>query len=158
MRTRPTRSLKHAATSIVLVLALVTLAWSCGPRIPPGGGAHGPAWRDPDPVGSIGHVGRWMVDATGRVVLLRGANFVMKNAPYYPAASGFDDDDAAWLKANGFDAVRLGVTGTGLMPQPGVIDEQLLDRVAETVNVLTAHHLYVLLDIHQDGWGERRER
>ena len=59
------------------------------------------------------------------------------------------------MKANGFDAVRLGVTGTGLMPQPGVIDEQLLDRIAETVNVLTAHHLYVLLDIHQDGWGER---
>jgi len=140
---------------IALLLALAALAWSCGPRVPPGGTGPVPSFRDPDPVGSIGHVGRWMVDATGRVVLLRGANFVMKNAPYYPAAAGFDEDDAVWLKANGFDAVRLGVTGTGVMPQPGDIDEQLLTRLAKTVDLLTAHHIYVLLDIHQDGWGER---
>lgn len=68
-----------------------------------------------------------------------------KEAPYFPSAAGFGEDDAAWLEAQGFDAVRLGLTGTGLMPFPGHVDEQFLDHLAETVDVLAAHLIFVLL-------------
>lgn len=78
---------------------------------------------------------------------------VSKEAPYYPAAFGFDEDDAAWLAHNGFDVVRLGVMMTGLMPEPGRIDDSYLDHLASTIAILAKHRLLVLLDFHQDGWG-----
>jgi len=109
---------------------------------------------DPLPDGPVGHDGRWLTDASGRVLLLHGINMVSKSAPYYPAASGFGEDDAAWLEDNGFDAVRLGVMATALMPEPGKIDTAYLEHLAETVDVLAKHHILVLLDFHQDGWGE----
>jgi endoglycosylceramidase len=105
------------------------------------------------PVPPLAHQGRWFTDATGRVVMLRGMNFVEKVAPYTPAADGFDDDDAALLEANGFNTIRLGVVFGFLMPTPGQIDRQYLDSIAETVRVLGRHGIYVLLDFHQDGYG-----
>ncbi|MDE3095662.1 MAG: cellulase family glycosylhydrolase [Chloroflexota bacterium] len=111
------------------------------------------AVTNPFPVAPVSHEGRWLTDAAGRVLFLHGVNMVSKEAPYYPAAFGFDDADAAWLAENGFDVVRLGVMMTGLMPQPGAIDESYLDHLANTVTVLASHHLLVLLDLHQDGWG-----
>ena len=109
---------------------------------------------DPYPAGTVSHEGRWLTDSAGRVLLLHGVNMVSKGAPYYPAAAGFGDDDAAWLEENGFDAVRLGVMATALMPQPGKVDSAYLDHLDETVKTLAKHHILVLLDFHQDGWGE----
>ncbi len=105
------------------------------------------------PVSALGHVGRWFTDATGRVVMLRGMNFVEKFAPFTPAADGFNDDDAALLAANGFNALRLGVPFEFVMPTPGHVDRSYLASIAETVRILGRHHIYVLLDFHQDGWG-----
>ena len=101
----------------------------------------------------IGHQGRWFTDATGRVVMLRGMNFVQKWAPNTPAAAGFDDDDAALIAGNGFNAIRLGVVLEFLMPQPGRIDRQYLESIAGTVRILGRHGIHVLLDFHQDGYG-----
>jgi endoglycosylceramidase len=119
----------------------------------PGRGAAAAVPTDPGPVGTISHAGRWLTDADGRVVLLHGVNMVEKEAPYYPSADGFDGADAAWLAANGLDVVRLGVLPTGLMPTPGVISRAYLAHLAATVATLGRHHVYVLLDLHQDGWG-----
>jgi endoglycosylceramidase len=105
------------------------------------------------PVGPIGHQGRWLTDAEGRVLLLHGVNMVDKEAPYYPAAAGFSDADAAWLADNGFLLVRVGILATGLMPSPGAVDSGYLDQVAATVKDLASHGIYSLLDLHQDGWG-----
>jgi endoglycosylceramidase len=143
----PTRPLLGLVAACALSVACVT-----GPH---GGGGPGHGIAGPTPVGPLAHEGRWLTDATGRVLLLRGINFVPKEAPYFPSAAGFGDDDAAWLADHGFDAVRLGLTGTGIMPTPGHVDQQFLDHLAETVDVLAAHHIFVLLDLHQDGWGER---
>src|SRR5438270_6943984 len=74
------------------------------------------------PAGPIGHAGRWITDATGRVLLVSGVNMVNKLAPYTPAADGFDDADGAFLAANGLDAVRVGVLWEALEPQPGVFN------------------------------------
>ncbi len=105
------------------------------------------------PSGPVGHQGRWLTDGAGRVLLLHGVNMVAKDPPYEPTAAGFSDDDAAWLAANGFRIVRLGVLATGLMPTPGKVDDAYIDSIAGTVDLLARHGIYTLLDFHQDGWG-----
>lgn len=105
------------------------------------------------PVTVAGHEGRWLVDSAGRVVMLRGVNFVEKWAPFTPEADGFRDDDARLIAASGFNTVRLGVVFEFLMPRPGKIDHEYLDSITNTVRLLGRHGLRVLLDFHQDGWG-----
>jgi endoglycosylceramidase len=105
------------------------------------------------PVSPVGHEGRWLTDALGRVLLVHGVNMVNKDPPYTPAAAGFSDADAAWLADNGFRVVRVGALATGLMPTPGVVDQTYVDSIAATVADLAKHDVYSLVDFHQDGWG-----
>jgi endoglycosylceramidase len=99
--------------------------------------------------------GRWLVDASGRVLLPHGLNVVAKRPPYTPASLGFGEDDAAFLAAGGFTAVRLGVMYAGVEPRPGVYDERYLDSIAGTVRTLARHGIRSLLDFHQDQYNER---
>ncbi len=131
---------------LALLLGIVVVAAGC--RFVPG---PGPAADHAVP--PLAHDGRWFTDATGRVVMFRGVNFVEKFAPFTPAADGFDDDDAALLESSGLNTVRLGVPLEFLMPQPGQIDRQYLESIAGTVRILGRHGIYVLLDFHQDGYG-----
>jgi endoglycosylceramidase len=110
------------------------------------------AMEEAGPLPPLSHSGRWLTDATGRVVLLHGFNDVAKSAPFYPAAFGFGEDDAAFLEHEGFTALRLGVEFQGLMPTPGEVEESYLDALAQTVEILSRHHIFVLLDFHQDGF------
>ena len=103
--------------------------------------------------GPIGHHGRWVTDADGRVLLLHGVNFVAKVDGETPAEMGFGDDDAEFLADNGFDVVRLGLTAGSIMPSPGVIDTAYLASFRQTIDTITDHGLLVLVDLHQDGWG-----
>lgn len=105
------------------------------------------------PAGPIREAGRWMVDAEGRALLVHGVNVVAKDAPYYPSAFGFDDQDAAWLASNGLRIVRLGVLASGEMPTEGTIDEAYIDRLVATIDDLGRHHIFTLLDWHQDDYG-----
>jgi endoglycosylceramidase len=107
------------------------------------------------PAAPVGHAGRWLTDATGRVLLVTGVNMVNKLSPYAPDATGFDDDDAAFLAANGFDAVRVGVIWKALEPQPGVFDDSYLARIAATARTLGQHGIVSLLDFHQDMYNEK---
>src|SRR5271165_6217518 len=102
----------------------------------------------------LSHVGRWITDAHGRVVILHGTNMVNKRAPYYPAAVGFGEEDAAFLQSIGFNAVRVGVIWKALEPEPGVYDEAYIQQIEETVRALTAHGIVSLLDMHQDMYNE----
>ncbi len=104
------------------------------------------------PVAPLAGAGRWLVDTTGRVVLLHGINDVEKLPPYYSAATGLGEDDAVFLAAEGFNALRLGVDFRGLMPVPGQIDDAYVEHLAETVDTFGRHGLFVLLDFHQDGF------
>src|SRR5204863_2384680 len=72
----------------------------------------------PGPTPPLGHVGRWITDAQGRVVIVHGLNMVYKLPPYYPSKAGFGADDAKFLARNGFDAVRLGVIYKAVEPKP----------------------------------------
>jgi endoglycosylceramidase len=118
--------------------------------------ATGSAWgRGPGPVAPLGSEGRWITDAKGRVVELRGVNEVSKSAPFYPAAFGFGADDARFLAKHGFNAVRLGVMFNALMPEPGVIDRSYIGHLVRTVRELGRRGIFVLLDFHQDGFSRK---
>jgi endoglycosylceramidase len=103
----------------------------------------------------LGHAGRWIIDASGRVVIVHGINMVYKLPPYDPAAIGFGDDDAAFLARIGFNAVRVGVIWKALEPSPGVYDDAYLAKIASTVRTLARHGVLALLDFHQDMYNER---
>jgi len=107
------------------------------------------------PVLPLDHAGRWITDATGRVVILHGINMVYKLAPYAPDATGFGEDDARFLAAEGYDTVRVGVIYKALEPMPGVYDEAYLTRIARTVATLARHGIVSLIDFHQDMYNER---
>lgn len=101
--------------------------------------------------------GRWLVDAQGRTVLLHGVNIVYKEPPWIPgegSGGGFTEADAEFLAANGFNAVRLGVLFAGVMPRPGQIDHDYLDRVDRVVRLLAEQRIWVLLDFHQDAFDQ----
>jgi endoglycosylceramidase len=102
----------------------------------------------------IGHDGRWLTDAQGRVVILHGINMVDKRPPYAPDAVGFGEDDAAFLADQGFNAVRLGVIYAAVEPAPGVYDDAYLARIEQTVRMLDQHGIVSLLDFHQDLYSE----
>src|SRR5436853_5369104 len=104
--------------AIVLALLLTAPAAAAGPALP------------------LGHAGRWITDARGRVVVLHGVNMVYKRPPYRPDATGFGADDARFLHDNGLDGVRLGIIYKALEPRPGVIDRDYLERIARTVATL----------------------
>ncbi len=139
--------------ALAIPLASPAAALAAGSRVGAEQAGSGTAGAEVAPVGAVGHVGRWLVDADGRVLLPRGVNMVSKYGPLDPAAAGFGDDDAQLLADSGFDVVRLGIEAYALMPEPGLIDTEYLDQIAATVDVLAAHGLLVLLDFHQDGWG-----
>jgi endoglycosylceramidase len=135
--------------SLPIALATVALALLAVPALAPPAGADGLASS------ALRQAGRWLTDATGRVVILHGLNQVYKVAPYEPSADGFGDDDAAFLAANGFDAVRVGVIWAAVEPQPGGYDDAYLASIADTVNTLAAHGIVSLLDAHQDMYNEK---
>lgn len=103
----------------------------------------------------LGQSGTWITDATGRVVILHGLNQVYKVPPYLPSSDGFSSDDAAFLAANGFTVVRVGVIWGAVEPQPGVYDDAYLDGIAATVQMLAQHGIVALLDFHQDLYNEK---
>jgi endoglycosylceramidase len=96
--------------------------------------------------------GTHLVNSDGQVVILHGLNEVYKLAPYEPSATGFSDDDAAFLQENGFNVVRLGVIWSAAEPEPGVYDDSYLAAIQQTVQTLHEHGIYVILDMHQDSY------
>ena len=145
------RRITLLAAAILVALTTVTAA--------AGGPAHHPVrhGKSGSVVPQLRHDGRWLVDPSGRVVLLHGVNAVWKHAPWAPPATaeGFTARDADFLAANGLNAVRLGVLFAGVMPKPGVVDGAYLDSIDRVVKLLASRHIWVLLDFHQDDYATR---
>ena len=122
------------------------------------------------------HAGPFLRDSLGRVVFLHGVNAVYKYAPFelYPDPGkpwDFSATDASEMARLGFDVVRLGITWAGLEPgtagandpsictpgeptDPGqfnaAVAKAYLAHIAQTVHLLGEHHIYTILDMHQD--------
>ncbi|HME16834.1 MAG TPA: cellulase family glycosylhydrolase [Mycobacterium sp.] len=115
-------------------------------------GDFGTGSGDPSGADSLGTTGSFLTNGDGQVVMLHGLNEVYKIAPGEPSASGFSDDDAAFLAANGFNAVRVGVIWSDLEPEPGVFNSAYLASIESTVQTLGNHGIYSIIDFHQDAY------
>ncbi|MCA9667937.1 MAG: cellulase family glycosylhydrolase [Myxococcales bacterium] len=93
-------------------------------------------------------------DEYGRAVIMRGANVAQshKTPPYF----GFHRAaDFARLREDwGFNAVRLLVEWAAVEPQRGSIDAAYLDALVERLRWARQAGLLVVLDMHQDVFGE----
>jgi len=93
-------------------------------------------------------------DPDGRAVIMRGVNLsgTQKNAPY------LDDkqpaDYARVRDAWGMNAVRFLMTWAAVEPAEGQYDDAYLDAVAQRIGWAADAGLYVVLDMHQDIYGE----
>ncbi|HVS68274.1 MAG TPA: cellulase family glycosylhydrolase [Mycobacteriales bacterium] len=105
------------------------------------------------PATPIGHAGRWLTDAHGRVLLIHGINVSMKGSLAQSQAYRFGADDAAFLARNGFNAVRLTVERYAIEPTPGQFDASYLAFIQHTVKVLNSYGVMTLIDFHQDEFG-----
>jgi len=129
--------MRTAIATVAACLALAAPAAAAGPAPP------------------LGHQGRWITDAHGRVVFIHGVNMVYKRPPYYPKAIGFGADDARFLRRHGFNGVRLGVIYKGVEPKPGRYDDDYLDHIATTERVLDRNQIFSQIDFHQDLYNEK---
>jgi endoglycosylceramidase len=105
------------------------------------------------PAQPIGHVGRWLTDARGRVLLIHGINVSMKGTLAHSQAYKFGADDAAFLATNGFNAVRLTVERYDIEPTAGHFDSAYLAFIRRTIKLLDSYGVLTLIDFHQDEFG-----
>lgn len=96
----------------------------------------------------------YLHDAAGRVLVLRGVNVSQahKSPPYEDFHT--EADFAALRDTLGMNAVRYLVSWAAIEPEPGVYDRDYLQRTRERVAMLGRAGLYVVLDMHQDLFGE----
>ena len=103
---------------------------------------------------------RWHVDGgflrapDGRAAILRGVNLsgAQKSAPYLDDKSAAD---YARVRADwGMNAIRFVMTWSAVEPDEGRYDDAYLDAVAERMQWADAAGLAVVLDMHEDVYGE----
>jgi len=94
----------------------------------------------------------WVTGADGRVVLLRGVNYV----DFDDHPESHREADFARFAKMGFNVVRFPISWSRLEPVQGVIDISYLTKyVSRDVEWAKKYGLYVVLNIHQFKWAER---
>jgi len=113
-----------------------------------------PALPRPAPGPGFHTAGPWLQDALGRTLLLHGAN-VAQSTKYAPDRLPWHGaEDFAALAATGLDSVRMLIHWAAIMPAPGQLDEAWLDALGARLDWAAAAGLLVVLDMHQDLFGE----
>ncbi|MFO0613838.1 MAG: cellulase family glycosylhydrolase [Polyangiaceae bacterium] len=98
--------------------------------------------------------GGFIRDDAGRALLLRGMNLAgaHKAAPYFSfhTLPDFQRVRDAW----GMNAIRFLVTWSAIEPAKGVFDDAYLEQVRTRMQWAREAGLFVVLDMHQDVYGE----
>ncbi len=128
-------------TALRWTVLVVLLAAACGDD------------RAPECRGSVNVCGEHLRDAEGRALVMRGVNLASahKHAPY---TDEFTFADYERLHAWGFRSLRFLITWAAIEPTPGTYDDAYLDWVAERMQWARDAGLSVVLDMHQDVYGE----
>ena len=108
----------------------------------------------------LSHHGRWLIDPSGRVVVLHGVQ-VDKWEPTAPVnIVDLSASNVAFMADAGFNLVRLSMTYSGAAPTPGAFDAAYVDGFVGFDRQLAAHGIYTLLAMMQGeysqavgGWG-----
>lgn len=100
---------------------------------------------------------RHFLDEDGRVLILRGVNLsnVSKGPTGLPGTVEETKADAQHFEDLGFNVVRYLIQWKNIEPQQGQYDDDYLKDVRERLDILHAHGLYVILDMHQDVYGPK---
>lgn len=93
-------------------------------------------------------------DEAGRVRLYRGMNVAGDAKWADDLRVDFDDATLALLPDHGVDLARYLVFWQGIEPEDGALSDAYMDGVAEDVDRLRALGVDVVIDFHQDVWGE----
>ncbi|MCB9560412.1 MAG: cellulase family glycosylhydrolase [Kofleriaceae bacterium] len=136
-----------------ITLAALAAAPACGDNR---GGGDVPDGGGPAPLCTGGwHVcGGQLRDADGRAVILRGLNVSggNKQAPYLDFHV---EADLARMRDDwGMNAIRWVMPWAAVEPTEGGYDDAYLDAVRIRLDWAAAHDLVVILDMHQDVYGE----
>src|SRR5262249_39232220 len=96
--------------------------------------------------------GRWITDAVGRTLVLRGVDVM--GAEYTPTAQPlpYDATDFAKIRALGATVVRLPIAWANIEPTKGHYAATALARARQIVADAGAAGLLVVLDMHQWNW------
>ena len=90
----------------------------------------------------------------GKQVLFNGINVVCKDKKsgyLFPnLAKSFQS-----FHEMGFNLIRFGIFWDGVEPQPGVYDMEYLKKVKDTIQLAQKYGLYVMVDMHQDLFGQK---
>ncbi len=104
--------------------------------------------------GPVGVRDRQFVGPEGEPIILRGLNVAQsaKRKPYLPWQG---PDEFALMKSWGCNCVRLLIIWAGIEPEPGSYHEEYLAAVRERLDWAQQAGLHVILDMHQDVYGEK---
>lgn len=106
------------------------------------------------PSGYIGIDNTSFIDPAGREVLLHGVNVICKD-PRRNYLEQVSQTELENLASYGFNVIRLGIIWSGIEPEPGLYDEKYLLQIDQLIDWATDAGLYVLLDMHQDLYGQK---
>ena len=114
-----------------------------------------PASSPAAPVADVRAEGGRLADADGRTVILRGINAMDKTLGVDGDRDpDLSDADFARIASIGFNVLRLGTSWAAIEPSPGVYDDAFIDRFRAEMDAALAHGLVIVVDMHQDVWGE----
>lgn len=100
--------------------------------------------------------GTCFTDSEGHAIIPHGINMVCKDRARGHLGD-YRDQDFEWLKAQGFNIVRLGIYWAAAEPQPGVYDEDYFAGLDEIITRASRQGIAVFLDMHQDLYAEQFE-